>query len=116
MGEPEEYSRQFHVVCIFCLHRAHDKIQTWKLFARGKPFLMDKIHNSKLERCPRVKKKTKQAQRGEKWQHYVKKQKKQNETKRNNINKKKSMFKATKALGLARSLRQARHPLKIGSI
>ena len=26
----------FHVISIFCLHRALDKIHTWKLFAYGK--------------------------------------------------------------------------------
>ena len=62
----------FHVICIFCLHRAFDKIHTWKLFAFGKIFAHGKI---KSGRKSLVKKKKKRAQRIRIENHSVKKRK-----------------------------------------
>ena len=62
----------FHVICIFCLHRAFDKIHTWKLFAFGKIFAHGKI---KSGRKSLVKKRKKRAQRIRKENHSVKKRK-----------------------------------------
>ena len=62
----------FHVICIFCLHRAFDKIHTWKLFAFGKIFAHGKI---KSGRKSLVKKEKKRAQRIRKENHSVKKRK-----------------------------------------
>ena len=62
----------FHVICIFCLHRAFDKIHTSKLFAFGKIFAHGKI---KSRRKSLVKKEKKRAQRIRKENHSVKKRK-----------------------------------------
>lgn len=49
-----EFSRQplmlrldFHVISLFCLHRALSKIHTWKLFVYGKIFAYGKINSGR---------------------------------------------------------------------
>ena len=74
--------------------------QTNKQTNKQKNTLADK---SKAEKSSWVKKKKKLAQRTQKHHHSVRK-------------RIKSLLKATKALGLAKSLRQARHPLKLCSV
>ena len=61
----------FHVICIFCLHRAFDKIHTWKLFAFGKIFAHGKIKSGRKS----LVKENKRAQRIRKENHSVKKRK-----------------------------------------
>ena len=46
----------FHLISIFCLHRALFKIRTWKHFGHGNIFAHGKI---KIEEIPREKKKKK---------------------------------------------------------
>ena len=65
----------FHVISIFCLHRALDKIHTWKLFAYGK---IGKNQRRKKVLARKKKKKEeeeKNAQRRKKKYHSVKKKK-----------------------------------------
>ena len=63
----------FHVISIFCLHRALDKIHRWKLFAYGK------IRKNQRRKKVLVRKKKeeeeKNAQRRKKKYHSVKKKK-----------------------------------------
>ena len=47
----------FHAICIFCLHRALDKIHTWKLFAFGKIFAHGKIKSGRKSLVKKEKKK-----------------------------------------------------------
>ena len=65
----------FHVISIFCLHRALYKIHTWnlfgKIFARGKIFSRGKIFARGKIKSGRKKKKKKQ----ERKYHFVKKRK-----------------------------------------
>ena len=56
----------------FCLHRAFDKIHSWKLFAYRKIFAYGK---NKSRRKSLVKKKKKQSQRREEEYHSLKKRK-----------------------------------------
>ena len=46
----------FHVICIFCLHRAFDKIHTWKLFDFGKIFAHGKIKSGRKSLVKKEKK------------------------------------------------------------
>lgn len=55
--------------CLFCLHRALEKIQKWKLIAHGKI-------KSRRESLVKKKEKKKQAQRRQKENHSVKKKRK----------------------------------------
>ena len=54
MSSLGEFSRQplmlrlaFHVISLFCLHRALYKIHTWKLFVYGKIFVHGKINSGR---------------------------------------------------------------------
>ena len=60
----------FHVISIFCLHHALDKIHTWKLFAYGK---IRKNQRRKKVLVRKKKEEEKNAQRRKKKYHSVKK-------------------------------------------
>ena len=53
----------FHVICIFCLHRAFDKIHTWKLFDFGKIFAHGKIKSGRKSLVKKKKKGPKEKER-----------------------------------------------------
>ena len=63
----------FHVISIFCLHRALDKIHTCKLFAYGK--IRKNQRRKKVLVRKKKKKEEKNAQRRKKKYHSVKKKK-----------------------------------------
>ena len=63
----------FHVICLFCLHHALDKLHTWRLFVYGKIFARGKITSG---RKSLVKKEKKDAQSRQNENHSVKKRKK----------------------------------------
>ena len=64
----------FHVISIFCLHRALDKIYTWKLFAYGK-IRKNQRRKKVLARKKKKEEEEKNAQRRKKKYHSVKKKK-----------------------------------------